>query len=105
MRHDLVSPRGRGVFRGAVPGSDEDREEFEGTDQRQGWPGADQGTYRPVPEAVRQVGANGGDDASPEALPRQRWYRPVAPISVQDEHARGPDESIHRERDEPGGQA
>ena len=47
--------------------SDERREEFKGADQRQRGPGADQGTYRAVAEAVRQVGTDGGDDASAKA--------------------------------------
>ena len=88
-----------------VLSSDEGREELEGTDQRQGGPCADQRAYRPVPEAVCQVGADGGDNASPQAPPRQSRYGPVMPVGVEDQHARRPDEAIHREWDEPGGQA
>ena len=47
-------------------------QEFERADQRQGGPGADQGPDRTVAQAVRQVGANRGHDASAEAPRRQR---------------------------------
>jgi hypothetical protein len=51
-------------------------------------PGADQGADQPMAQAMRQVGTDGGDDASPQAPPRQGWYRLVAPVGVQDQHAR-----------------
>jgi hypothetical protein len=45
-----------------------------------------------VAEAVRQVGADGGQDSGPQAPLRQRRYRPAPTVSVEDEHARGQDE-------------
>ena len=44
-------------------------------------PGADQGTYRAMAEAVCQVGADGGGDACAEAPACQGWYRVLAPVA------------------------
>jgi hypothetical protein len=45
------------------------------------------GTYGTVAEAVRQVGADRGQDARTEAPARKGWYRLVAPVGVEYEHA------------------
>jgi hypothetical protein len=82
---------------------DERHEQFEGTDQRQGWPCADQGTYRPVAQAMRQVGANRRHDADAKAPAGQAWYTLVAAAGVQDDHTGRPDKAIHSEGQEPGG--
>src|ERR1039457_5641876 len=70
-------------------------EEFEGASQCQGRPRADQGAARPVTEAVRQGGTDGGDDASTEAPPRQWWSGLVPSTGVEHEHARRQDEAVH----------
>src|SRR6266542_3303993 len=84
---------------------DESCEEFEGPDECQGGPSADQGAYWSVAEAVRQVSADGGDNASAEAPARQGWYRAVAPVGVEDEHAGCPDQAVDSERHQAGGWA
>ncbi len=105
-RQGVVHLRGAGEC-GADPGvcPDECREQFEGAGQRQRGPCADQGADEAVAQAVCQVGAGSGDDASTKAPARQGWYGPVAPVGVEDEHAGGQDQAVHGERDEPGGDA
>jgi hypothetical protein len=58
-----------------------------------GWPRADQGTYRPVTQAMRQVGTDRGHDAHTEAPLHQSWYTLVPPAGVEDHYALsgGPD--------------
>lgn len=53
---------------------DERHQEFERTGQGQGGPSADQGADRAMAEAVRQVGADRGQDARSKAPTRQGWY-------------------------------
>jgi hypothetical protein len=81
VRRDLVPHRVRRAFDGGlVLGSYEGRKQLERTDQRQSGPGADQRTYRPVPEAVCQVGPNGGDNASPQTPPRLSTAKLRSPL-------------------------
>lgn len=84
---------------------DEQHEEFERSDQRQGRPDADHGTYRAVSQAVRQVGTDCGHDARAEAPRGQPWYTLVPPARVQHHHGRRPDQTIYRERQQPGSHA
>jgi hypothetical protein len=93
--------------RGAGPGlgPDERHQEFERPGQGQGGPGADQGTDWTVAKAVRQVGAGRGQDAGAEALPRQGWYRPVAAVGVEDEHAGRQDQAVDGKREQACGHA
>jgi hypothetical protein len=56
-------------------------------------------------DAVRQVGTDGGRDAGAQAPLRQRWRRLVASAGVQQQHACGKNQAIHRERDQASGQA
>jgi hypothetical protein len=87
--------RGYGMGRSyvrPVPCPDQGHKEFKRTGQRQGGPGADQGTDGPLAEAVRQVGTDGGDNACTEAPPRQGWCGVVPSAGIEHEHARGQDE-------------
>ena len=84
---------------------DQQHEEFERADQRQGGPRADQGTYRAVAQAVRQVGTDCRHDAGAEAPRGQSWYTVVPPAGVEHHHGRCPDETVHRERQQPGSHA
>ena len=52
---------------------------------RQGGPRADHGADGA--EAVRQVGADGGEDACAQAPPRGGWYGLLPPVGVEGEHA------------------
>jgi hypothetical protein len=90
---------------GIAGGADEHHEQFEGANQRHRWPRADQCAYRPVAQAVRQVGADRGHYADAEAPRRQRWHTLVSPACVERHHRGGPDQAIDRERQQPGGQA
>ena len=54
-------------------------------------PGADQGTYRAMAEAVCQVG---GGDACAEAPACQGWYRVLAPVGIEGEHACCQDQAV-----------
>ena len=58
-----------------------------------------------VTEAVRQVGADGGQDARTEAPACQGRHGLVAPVGVEDEHAGGQDQAVNGEREKPGGHA
>ena len=86
-------------------GSDEGHEQFEGSGQGQGGPGADQRTDGAVAEAVGQVGADGGRNAGAQAPACQGWYGVVAAAGVEDEHAGRQDEPVHGKGQEPGGEA
>ena len=99
-------PRSRQMVRhgGAMLCLDEHHQQFEGADQCQGGPGADQGADRAMAQAVCQVGPDGRGDGRAQAPPRQRRRRPVAPAGVQDQHAGRPDQPVDREGYEPGGQ-
>ena len=54
---------------------------------RQGGPRADHGADGAVAEAVRQVGADGGENACAQAPPRRGWYGLLPPVGVEGEHA------------------
>jgi hypothetical protein len=58
-----------------------------------------------VSQAVRQVGADRGHDAGAQAPRCQSWYTVVAPTRVQHHHGRCPDQTVHGERQQPGGHA
>jgi hypothetical protein len=59
----------------------------------------------PWPKAVRQVGADSGHDADAEAACRQWWDALVPAAGVEYHHRGGPDQAVHRERQQPGSQA
>jgi hypothetical protein len=86
-------------------GSDQGHEEFEGSGQGQGRPGADQCPDGAVAQAVGQVGTDGGGDAGAQAPARRRWHRLVAATGVQDEHAGRQDQPVHGEGQESRGEA
>lgn len=83
---------------GSLHWSDDEHAQFVGADQCHGRPCADQGADRAVSQAVRQVGADSGDDADAKAPAGQGWYGLGTPVGVEDDHRRRPDEAIDCER-------
>jgi hypothetical protein len=90
---------------GTAGGPDEHHEQFERANERQRWPRTDQCAYRPVAQAVRQVDTDRCHDADTQAPCRQRWHALVASACVEHHHRDSPDQAVHRERQQSGGQA
>src|SRR5450755_1818607 len=85
----------------ATPGADQHHQQLERANQRQRGPRADQRPDRAMPYPVRQVGANCGHDPGTQAPDGQPWYRLAGAAGVQYHHGRGPDQPVHRERQQP----
>jgi hypothetical protein len=93
------------VGAGTAAGADKRHMQLEGANQCHRGPRADQRAYQPVAQAMGQVGTGRGHDACTQAPCRQSWHTFVSPACVEHHHRGGPDQAIHRERQQSGGQA